>query len=77
MEPIFMNIKAETIRRGLTIEEVCKGIGIGRRTYYGWRTKGKIPSAYAVKFARFFGIPTDELIGVPPQENIGGGVHTL
>lgn len=77
MEPIFMNIKAETIRRGLTMECVCKAVGIGRRTYYGWRKKGKIPSAYAVKFARFFGIPTDELIGLSSQESFGGDVHDL
>ena len=77
MEAIFMNIKAEVVRRGLTFETVCRDIGIGRRTYYGWRTKGRIPSAYAVKFARYFGISTDELIGVSSQENIGGEVHSL
>lgn len=77
MEQVFKNIKAECVRRGITIEVLCREIGAARRTYYNWADRGAIPSAYAVKISKYFGMSTDALLGIVPQEKISIEVHNL
>lgn len=62
MKITFNNIRAEIARRGWTIEQFCKKLGIGKRTFYDWETKGDLPASYVLQMAQMFDTTTDYLI---------------
>ena len=65
METVFRNIRAEIARNALTIEELCKTIGIERKTFYNWEEKKDLPASYLRKMAEIFNVSTDELLSIP------------
>lgn len=59
----YINIEAERARKNMTIEELAKEIGIARRTYYHYQTRGKIPASKLIAMAELFDCTIDYLLG--------------
>ena len=72
MSTTFANIRAECARKGLSIEQFSKYLGVDRSTYYRWERKRCIPSIYLAKMAEIFGQSVDTLLGI---DEIEGGGH--
>lgn len=62
MQSKYPNIDAERARRGLTVEELAKLLGVTRKTYYNWVNKGKVPQNQLVVMADIFGVSIDYLL---------------
>lgn len=58
----FNNIRAEIARNRMTIEQLCKKIGIEKKTFYNWESKGDLPASYVLDMAQIFNTTTDYLI---------------
>ena len=58
----FNNIRAEIARNRMTIEQFCKKIGIEKKTFYNWESKGDLPASYVLDMAQMFNTTTDYLI---------------
>ena len=59
---MYPNIDAERARNGMTVEQLTKKLGVTRKTYYNWLSKGKIPSAALAKMSYLFGVSADYLL---------------
>ena len=56
------HIKEHRLRRGLSQEELAKAVGVSRQSINSVERGRYIPSlALALRFARLFGCPADEL----------------
>lgn len=62
MKKLYPNIDAERARRGLTVEQLSNKLGVTRKTYYNWLTKGKIPQQKIVAMADMFNTSVDYLL---------------
>lgn len=60
----FNNIRAETARHGLTIEQLCKNLDIEKSTFYNWQKKQDLPASYAIDIAMMFNVSVDYILGV-------------
>lgn len=60
---LYPNIEAERARLGLTQEEFSERLGIERKTYYNWLTKGKIPVKGLIDISNFCECSIDYLLG--------------
>lgn len=58
----FNNIRAEVARNRMTIEQLCKKLGIEKKTFYNWESKGDLPASYALDMAQMFNTTTDYLL---------------
>lgn len=58
------NIEAERARNELTIEQLCKKLGITSKTYYHYRMGQAIPSNVLIKLSDIFGCSIDYLLGL-------------
>jgi transcriptional regulator with XRE-family HTH domain len=62
---IYACIEAERARKGITIEEFAKKIGICDKSYRNWKNGGRpIPSDVLIKIAKLFDCSTDYLLGL-------------
>lgn len=61
---MYPNIEAERARKGWTIDYLVKKLGICRKTYYNWTSKGNIPKEKLVLMADLFNVSTDYLLGL-------------
>lgn len=61
---VYPNIDAERARKGLTVNELVKQLGVCRKTYYNWINKGKIPREKLEQLADIFSVSTDYLLGL-------------
>ena len=68
MPTTFANIRAECARKGLSIEEFSKYLGVDRSTYYRWERKKSIPSIYLAKMSILFGQSIDTLLDIETKE---------
>lgn len=59
---IYPNIEAERARNGFTVEEVAKLLGVTRKTYYNWISKGKIPQHKIIELSHVFKVSSDYLL---------------
>ena len=59
---MYPNINAERARNGLSVEQLSNMLGITRRTFYNWVTKGRIPQKQLEKMAELFGVSIDYLL---------------
>lgn len=59
----YPNIEAERARRGLNKEELAKKLGVSRKTYYNWVSKGRIPLEKINRLSEIFEVSTDYLLG--------------
>ncbi len=61
----YPNIEAERARKGWSKEELAKKLGVSRKTYYNWVSKGKIPLDKISQLSEIFDVSTDYLLGLP------------
>lgn len=73
MSTTFANIRAECARKGLSIEEFSKYLGVDRSTYYRWERKKCIPSIYLAKMSILFDKSIDVLLDISSEESKEGG----
>lgn len=59
---MYPNIDAERARNGMTVEQLTEKLGVSRKTYYNWLSKGKIPSAAISKMTEIFNVSADYLL---------------
>ena len=55
----YPNIEAERARRGYSKDEFSQLLGVSRKTYYNWVSKGKIPQGKLEQMASIFGTTTE------------------
>ena len=68
---MYPNIDAERARQKMSVEDLAQKLGITRKTYYNWVTKGKIPQKHLEEMARIFNVSTDYLLSsrrLPPSQ---------
>ena len=58
----YPNIAAERARRGMSVEDLSRAIGVTRKTINNWETKGNIPRDKLEAMADLFGTSTDYLL---------------
>lgn len=58
---ILDNINGEIRRRGMSKDEFCKLLGVERRTYTHWQSKGELPSTKLLKCAEILNCTLDYL----------------
>jgi putative transcriptional regulator len=62
-------VREYRLRRGLTQEELAKAVGVSRQSINSIERERYVPSlVLALKFARFFDCPTDELFELEEEE---------
>lgn len=59
----YPNIEAERSRLNISQEEISKRLGIERKSYYNWLTKGNIPVGALIDLATMFDCSIDYLLG--------------
>ena len=62
-EYIYPNIEVERKRLNVSQEEFSEKLGIERKTYYNWLTKGNIPVPILIKLSEIFDCSIDYLLG--------------
>lgn len=60
---LYPNIEAERSRNGMSQNDIAELLGIERKTYYNWLTKGNIPAPVVMKLADTFQCSMDYLLG--------------
>lgn len=58
---ILDNISGEIRRRGMTQDNLCDLLGVDRRTYTNWQTKGEMPATKLLKCASILNCSVDYL----------------
>ncbi len=58
----YPNINAERSRRGMTIEEMARSLGVTRKTVYNWMTHGHIPQSQLEAMSSMFNCSIDYLL---------------
>lgn len=58
----YPNIDAERARAGLSLEQFTSKLGVTRKTYYNWTTKGAIPQSKLETMADLFNVSVDYLL---------------
>lgn len=59
---MYPNIDAERARNGMSVELLSKALGVTRKTYYNWLSKGKIPQSKLEAMADLFHVSVDYLL---------------
>jgi putative transcriptional regulator len=66
---VHNHIKEHRLRRGLTQEELAQAVGVSRQSINSIERGRYIPSlSLALRFARFFNCPTDELFELQEED---------
>ena len=68
---LYPNINAERSRKGLTIENFAKELGVSRKTIYNWMAHGNIPQSKLKMMAEMFECSIDYLLGITPTNKAG------
>lgn len=63
MKVVYPNIEAERARKQISQEELSNYLGIERKSYYNWLTKGNIPVPILIKLSEMFDCSIDYLLG--------------
>lgn len=63
---IYPNIEAERARKGFTMDELSKMLGVSRKTYYNWVSKGKIPQIKLELMSDIFNSSIEYLLNKNP-----------
>lgn len=59
----YPNLEAERIRMNISQDKLSEMLGIERKTYYNWLTKGNIPTSRLIQLADLFNCNIDYLLG--------------
>lgn len=66
----YPNIEAERARRGMSVSDMVRAIGLkSRKTYYNWISKGRIPQDKLLIMAELFGCSIDYLLDDKRERN--------
>jgi transcriptional regulator with XRE-family HTH domain len=68
MTEVFNNIRAECARRRMSLSEMTEIIGVERKTFYNWESKGDLPVSVLSKIANVLNVSTDKLLGLSGKE---------
>lgn len=68
MAKVFDNIRAECARRRMSLSEMTEIIGIERKTFYNWESKGDLPVSALNKIADVLNVSTDKLLELSGKE---------
>lgn len=68
MTEVFNNIRAECARRRMSLSEMTEIIGVERKTFYNWESKGDLPVSVLSKIADALNVSTDKLLGLSRKE---------
>jgi transcriptional regulator with XRE-family HTH domain len=68
MAEVFDNIRAECARRRMSLSEMTEIIGVERKTFYNWESKGDLPVSVLSKIADVLNVSTDKLLGLSGKE---------
>lgn len=68
MAEVFNNIRAECARRRMSLSEMTEIIGVERKTFYNWESKGDLPVSVLSKIADVLNVSTDKLLGLSGKE---------
>lgn len=63
----YPNINAERSRKGMSVEDLARTLGVTRKTIYNWMAHGKIPQSALTKMAALFGCSVDYLLDPGPH----------
>lgn len=59
----YPNIDAERSRKRMSVDALTKAIGVSRKTYYNWISKGQIPMDKLQRIAEVLDCSADYLLG--------------
>lgn len=59
----YPNIEAERARVQLSQDMLVQRLGVERKTYYNWLSKGNIPVSVLIQLSDMFDCSTDYLLG--------------
>lgn len=59
---ILDNINGEIRRQGMSKDEFCDLLGVERRTYTHWQSKGELPSTKLLKCAKILNCSVEYLV---------------
>lgn len=59
----YPNIEAERSRMNISQNSLAQKLGVERKTYYNWLTKGNIPVNILIELSDLFDCSTDYLLG--------------
>ena len=68
MTEVFNNIRAECARQRMSLSEMTEIIGIERKTFYNWESKGDLPVSALNKIADVLNVSTDKLLELSGKE---------
>jgi transcriptional regulator with XRE-family HTH domain len=68
MTEVFNNIRAECARRRMSLSKMTEIIGVERKTFYNWESKGDLPVSVLSKIADVLNVSTDKLLGLSGKE---------
>ena len=68
MANVFRNISAECARNGLSTKAFCEEVGVPKRTWYGWVSKGDFPISVLIRTVQLFKVSADELLGISSED---------
>ena len=66
----YPNIDAERARHGMSVDDLVQAIGVCKKTYYNWLSKGQIPQTMLEKMADLFGCSIDYLLGLQERRAV-------
>ena len=58
----YPNIDAERARKGMTLDQFSRELGVTRKTVYTWINRGNIPQSALEKMSEIFQKPVDYLL---------------
>lgn len=61
---MYPNIEAERARNQLTTQELADKLGVERKSYYNWISKGNIPVTQLIALSKIFNCSVDYLLGL-------------
>lgn len=61
---MYPNVEAERARAQMTTEDIAEAIGVTRKSYETWSSKGNIPATALIKMSKIWGCTTDYLLGL-------------
>ena len=61
---MYPNIEAERARTQMTTEDIAEMIGVTRKSYETWNSRGNIPATALIKMSKIWGCTTDYLLGL-------------
>lgn len=59
----YPNINAERSRRGMTVEEMARHLGVTRKTVYNWMAHGHIPQSQLEAMSSLFNCSMNKITG--------------